>query len=257
MIAPKPRSQVFTSPKKRLSGRRKAVTVCIAGINNSQGSGPLIIVACDRKISFYGGSFSAESEAQKITKANRNWSIMFAGNISTLVPLIEAITASIKTEIATVGVRHFARQCSAIYKVERVSLIENEILVDYDISSYAEYRELKKSEPQLYSAISEKIKETEEDWSLLIAGFDAKKRPHIFVISERGRIQYCDIEGFAAIGSGGWRSLGALSSYEFNRWLSFSQAVFGIAAAKFASESEADGVGEETDLVILEPGTKN
>jgi hypothetical protein len=49
----------------------------------------------------------------------------------------------------------------------------------------------------------------------------------------------------------------ALSSYEFNRWLPFSEAVFGIAAAKFAAETGAEGVGEETDLVLIEPGTKS
>jgi len=252
---PEPRKKLFPSPKKRLSSRRKAVTVCIAGINYSQPS-PIIIVACDRKISFFGGYFTAEGIAMKVTGINRNWSLMCAGPTSPLVPLVEAIKEGMAKQKATGGVRRFARQCSTIYNAERPELIEREVLVDYGIDTYAEYLDTKKSEPQLYAAITEKIKEEEEKWSLLFAGFDSKKQPHIFVVSERGRIQYCDTEGFAAIGSGGWRSLVALSSYQFKRNLPFSQAVFGIAAAKFAAESEAEGVGKETILAILEPKTK-
>jgi hypothetical protein len=228
------------------------VTVCIAGINWSQ-TRPLIIAACDRKISFYGGEFSAEGVAMKIAGINRNWSLMFSGPVSPMVPLIEAIKAKFGRGKAPTGVAIFARQCSEVYRAERRSIIENEVLTDYDIETYDEYLEQKKKEPELYTSLTERIKTEEESWSLLFTGFDSKMRPHIFVIKERGRIQYCDTEGFAAIGSGGWRSLVALSSYPFRRNLSLSQAVFGVAAAKFAAESQADGVGEDTVLAILEP----
>jgi len=228
------------------------VTVCIAGINWSQ-SRPLIIASCDRKISFYGGYFSAEGVAMKITGLNKNWSLMFSGPVSPMVPLVEAIKEEMQYEQRPSSVREFARQSSYIYKSERKALIENEVLSDYDIENYAEYVALKKSEPELYAAVTEKIKDEEENWNLLFAGFDIKQKPHIFVIKERGRIQYCDTEGFAAIGSGGWRSLVALSSYPFRRNLAISKAIFAVATAKFAAESEAEGVGEDTVLAILEP----
>lgn len=232
------------------------MTVCIAGINHAPW-GPVIITACDRKIAF-GSYFSAEGVAMKITGINRDWSLMFAGHISPLVPLVEAIKERMQKR-KTESIRQFARECSAVYKAERPSLIENEVLGDYDIRTYDEYvafsRSADKLDLALHDKLKEKIKEAEENWNLLFAGFDSTKKPHIFVICEGGKIQYCDTEGFAAIGSGGWRSLVALSSYQFNRSLPFSQAVFGIAAAKFAAES-AEGVGEKTILAVLEPDTE-
>lgn len=232
------------------------MTVCIAGINVGE-SGPLIIAACDRKISFFGGYFSAEGVAMKIAGVNLNWCLMFSGPVSPLVPLVESMRTKMNKHKTPSGVAVFARKCSEVYKKERRLLIENEVLCDYDIETYAEYLDQKKKEPELFAAITERIKDEEENWNLLFAGFDATARPHIFVIKERGRIQYCDTEGFAAIGSGGWRSLVALSSYPFRRGLPLSRAIFGIAAAKFAAESEAEGVGEDTVLTIIEPATNN
>jgi len=87
---------------------------------------------------------------------------------------------------------------------------------------------------------------------LLFAGFDKERRAHIFTITECGKINFYDRIGYAAIGSGSWRALVALSNYSFRRNLDLSKAIFGIAAAKFAAEA-ADGVGEETILTVLEP----
>src|SRR5260370_6038093 len=120
-MTPWPR-RLFTQ-QKRLSVRRKAVTVCIAGINHANW-GPVIITACDRKIAF-GRYLSAEGIAMKITGMNRDWSLMFAGDISPLVPLVEAIKEKMQKRKA-VSIRKFARECSAVYKAERPALIENE-----------------------------------------------------------------------------------------------------------------------------------
>lgn len=226
------------------------MTVCIAGINHHFQE-PVIIAACDRKISFAGGYFSAEGIAMKIKGINNNWSVMTAGDVSPMVPIVEAIQERTK-RLNTKAVRQFALECSQAYQQERRTIIENEVLVNYDIENYADYRALKKSEPDMYLAISEEIKKKEEGWELLIVGFDKLKGPHIFVIGEHGRIQYCDTEGFAAIGSGGWRALVALSSYPFKRNLPFTEAIFSVMAAKFAAESQSYGVGEETIVALLE-----
>lgn len=233
------------------------MTVCIAGINYlDHYPNPLIIAVCDRKVSFAGGYFSAEGVAMKIVGLNPDWSLMFAGDVSPITPLVEAMKEELK-KASTESVRKFARRCSEIYRQERPSLLENEVLADYEIYSYADYLSLKTADPVLYTTITAEIKQKEENWSLLFAGFDKKKNPHVFVVTERGKIQYCDVAGFAAIGSGHWRSLLALSSYPFKRNLPFSEAVFSIAAAKFAAESEAEGVGDETIIALLEPKQKN
>ena len=145
----------------------------------------------------------------------------------------------------------FSRLCREVYQEERKKLIENEILGDYDINSYDEYMELKKSDPEYFEQLRAKVREEESGWNLLFTGFDKNGNAHLFVISEHGKISYCDKQGYAAIGSGAVRAALALSSYGFRSDLPFSKAIFGMVAAKFAAES-ADGVGEETILTVME-----
>jgi hypothetical protein len=149
--------------------------------------------------------------------------------------------------------RKFARLCARAYRAEREKIIEDEVLPDYDLATYPEYLALKTVEPQLFDTIGTKIKEAEEGWHLLFCGFDDKRKPHLFVISGRGKIQYCDTPGFAAIGSGSWAAYIALASYPYNTSMTRERAAYCLLAAKFASES-AEGVGRETVLHVMEPG---
>ena len=229
------------------------MTVCIAGIHQD-GSKKSIIAVSDQKVSFFGGLLSAEGVAQKIKHLNSDWNVMFSGDLSPMVPLLYAISSAINAIPAEArGVRVVARACSAAYREERKGIIENEILCDYDIDTYADYVALKTTNESLFEAITAKISEKEQTWSLLFCGFVSHKHPHIFVVGERGKIQYCDIEGFAAIGSGAWAAAVSLSSFPYKTSLDLGESMYAILAAKYASES-ADGVGEKTILVVLRPG---
>jgi 20S proteasome alpha/beta subunit len=229
------------------------VTVCIAGINHSNPQ-PYIITASDRKISIFGGWISAEGVAVKIHGINKDWTVMFSGPVSSMNALVDAIrerTARLRGS----DLRPFARLCREVYMDERKPLIESEVLGDYDVDSYSDYVALRKSDPEFHAKLTEKIREMEQDWNLLFAGFDRNRHAHIFTITECGRIGFYDTIGYAAIGSGALRASVALASYPFRRQAPFSEAIFGIAAAKFAAEA-ADGVGEETILSVLEPKTQ-
>ena len=143
--------------------------------------------------------------------------------------------------------------CARAYREERKKIIEDEVLPDYDVPTYAEYIALKANDPTLFDAIGTKISEAEEGWNLLFCGFDNKRAPHLFVISGNGKIQYCDTPGFAAIGSGGWAAHVALASYPYTIYLDREEAAYCLLAAKFAAES-AQGVGRDTVLHVLTPG---
>jgi hypothetical protein len=226
------------------------VTLCAAGIN--QVGETSIIAVCDRKISFWGGAVSGEGMAWKIRSVHGEWKVMFAGDTSPLVALIDAIRDAVKQSTRST-LRGFAQACSRAYRAERKNIIETAILSEYDIDTYAEYLGLKIPDRLLFDAITEKIKQLEKDWSLLFFGFDNHKAAHLFVITEHGRIQYCDIEGVAAIGSGAWAAITALTSYPYNRHLPIGEAVYSMLAAKYAAERSADGVGEDTTIVVLKP----
>jgi len=182
---------------------------------------------------------------------------MFSGSVSPMTAMIDAITERTKGMRRT-DFRQFSRICRAVYRDERKKLIENEVLGDYDIETYSEYMSLSKSantaDRSLYESVKPKVREMENDWSLLFAGFDRHRRAHLFTITDSGRISYRDKIGFAAIGSGEWLAQVALSSYPFKRPLPLSHAIFGIASAKFAAEA-AGQVGQETILTILEPNS--
>lgn len=246
MIRPPKPYHPRRSKFKRLL-RRKPVTICAAGI-----TGMSIIAVHDSKLSFFGGSISGEGMAYKARDITKNWTVLFAGDISTLTPLLDAVEEVAKDNKSE-DLRHFARACAYAYREERENVIEDEVLPDYDLHTYKEYLALKQSDPTLFDAISTKIHDVEGGWNLLFCGFDTKRRPHIFVISNRGKIQYCDTEGFAAISSGGWAASVALVSYPFNKTLKESEAAYCMLAAKFAAES-AEGVGTETTLRIIAPG---
>lgn len=245
MIRP-PKSRYFRAFRPRHLFQRKSVTICAAGIN-----GLSIIAISDTKLSFFGGSISGEGMAHKARDLTKNWTVMFAGDVSTLTPLLDAVEEAAKENDGD-DLRHFARTCAHAYKKERENIIEDEVLQDYDLKTYAEYLALKQSNPTLFDAISTKIHDVEEGWNLLFCGFIGKM-PHIFVISHRGKIQYCDTEGFAAIGTGAWAASVSLVSHPYSKGLVQSEAAYCLLVAKFAAES-AEGVGAETTLRVLRAG---
>lgn len=229
------------------------MTVCIAGISYSNPQ-PFILAACDRKLSFFGGWISAEGIATKLSGLNKDWTVMFAGPTSPMVALIDGIRERVE-KLRPTNFRPFARICRDVYRAERKLLIESEVLGNYDIDNYAEYAAMRKTDPSFHSEVSKKITEVEQEWNLLFAGFDRRRRPHLFTITENGAIGFYDAVGYAAIGSGALRALLALSSYPFEKALPLSMAIFGLVAAKFAAES-TEGVGEQTVLTVLEPRTE-
>ncbi|MBI3404521.1 MAG: hypothetical protein HY046_03580 [Acidobacteria bacterium] len=197
------------------------MTVCIAGIHQN-GKESCIILACDRKITFLNGWCSGDDIADKLVRVNDDWVVMISGEVSPMVPIVESLKEKLN-KVHCHPIRSFARLCSKTYQDERRNVIENEILTDFGLSSYDEYVGLKTGNEQLFNSITEIIKEKEEGWNLLFAGFDEGMEPHLFVIGERGKIQYCDMTGFAAIGAGQLTALVYMSSCKFNRHLDIEE----------------------------------
>jgi hypothetical protein len=225
------------------------VTLCAAGICNRHHD-QRIVVVCDQKVSFFGGSFAADNVALKVTECSKGWSVMFAGENSALVPLVDAVRADGQSA-SPATLREFARLCSRAYRAERKNIIETEVLAKYDISDYAEYMSTRNSDSKLFEAITREIERVEETWNLLFFGFDASGLPHIFVITEYGKIQFCDIEGFAAIGSGAWAAMVTLATFKYSQRMAWEEAAYCMLAAKFSAEEAADGVGQQTTIAIL------
>jgi hypothetical protein len=234
------------SRKTPVFTRRKIVTMCAAGLNTCYGLEKTILAVGDRRFSW--GVMSTEA-GWKMQTVHRRWRVMFAGPLSPMTALIDAVKTAVASAKKT-PFREFGRQCSLAYREERQRTIETEILARHDINTYAEYQQLKNTDRPFFDWITDEIRVEEEQWNLLFMGFDDSGRPHLFVITEYGRIQWCDSIGFATIGSGAWTGQNALARFGFNRFMTRAEATYGLLAAKFAAES-ADGVGETTGFALL------
>jgi 20S proteasome alpha/beta subunit len=237
-------------PKLKRLPKRKAVTVCIGAlhITNQQNA---IIVATDTKMTFYGGYFSADGVTSKIVNIHDDWMTMISGNSSAQALIVDALIRNAK-RLKKNTLRDFALLCSKTYRGVREAVIENEILLDHDLNSFQEYTALKESDREVYDTVTAKIHDEEQLWSFLVVGFDQQERPHLFVLGEKGKIQYCDMQGFATVGSGEFRAMVALSSPAYRRNSRLGECMCHVLAAKFAAES-AEGVGQETFCAVLKP----
>jgi hypothetical protein len=136
------------------------------------------------------------------------------------------------------------------YSKVRRRLVETQVLPEFDISTYREFLQLKRSDEALFLTIKERISAAEEDWSLLFAGFDDARAPHIFVISGPGNVQYRDSQKYAAIGSGAFAAIVWMSFYGYHPQKRVGELLFGAMAAKFFAEKASD-VGHNTVVSMI------
>jgi hypothetical protein len=226
------------------------MTICAGAINRKTPTGEAVIhLVFDLKSSLAGGVISADRSLWKLKKINTKWSVMFSGDTSALFALRDAVTEVAQWETNTT-VRPLARLCAKVFREERRKIIETDILANYDIESYSEYLNLKEPDRKFFDAITGEIDKAEEEWTLLFAGFDEVDEPHLFIISNFGKIEYCDLTGFACIGSGMWPAYASLAAYPYNIFMPAGEAIYSLLTAKFAAET-SHGVGEATMFMSM------
>jgi hypothetical protein len=67
------------------------MTVCIATIRHDQDDKWCLITAPDGRLSLYGGLFSQDGAVVKFSNIHPEWLLMFAGDASEAVPLLDAV----------------------------------------------------------------------------------------------------------------------------------------------------------------------
>lgn len=216
--------------------------------------GHSLVFVTDRKLSLYGGYFTQDGISSKFHVVHPEWYAMFAGGASDAVPLLDSIRDALCAKKLQNTLGAVIRVARAAYIEERTRLIESEILPDFDIASYSEYMSLRQNEPDFFEQINDAIKKREEDWHLLFAGFDRRREPHIFLITERGKVTYCDQQRFGVIGSGAFAASLLLSRIDYRR-AQPGELVAAVLAAKFFAET-ADFVGKTTVAPIGVAGTE-
>jgi len=177
-------------PKSQRFPKGQPMTVCIASIHRDKKRGPSIIAASDRRISLFGGWFSDEGRS-KFRSIHSEWQALFAGGTEETKLMLDAITLAMK-KVKANRLERVVNCCRQAYAKQRVRLIETQVLPDFDVSAYLEYKALRQSDEGLYAEITKAVQHAQENWSLLFAGFDEDSAPHIFVISGPGRVEPYD-----------------------------------------------------------------
>lgn len=241
---PKPQTQ----PKTRRPKKGKPVTVCIAGIHEENSGQSSIILICDRRLSLFGGWFSQDGNA-KYTLVHRDWIGMFAGSVEETNLMLKEVNSSL-ADLRAVPFEKVVDRSRLAYAKVRKRLIETQILPDFDVETYKKYKALRRTNEALYLTIQQEIVQAEEEWNLLFAGFDDRRRPHVFVISGAGKVQYCDSQKYAVIGSGAFAAIVWLSFYGYQSRRPVGELLFGALSAKFFSERARD-VGYKTVATLI------
>ena len=221
-----------------------SMTVCIAAICKAENA---LILASDRMISI-GGYMSADDLARKTEPLYYHWYSQFAANdISSVVPIHEAIG---RVDECHVALECIADMTKKAYKEQRLSQIEDEILGAYGLS-WEDFRENGKSRlnERDFEIVTERIRSYDLSLEMLVAGFDGESEPHIFAVSNPGKVSFHDKLGFWAIGSGQHLAMGSLFSGQYDIYDGLDKCIAQVLSANFAAES-AEGVGDKTHCLV-------
>lgn len=134
---------------------------------------------------------------------------------------------------------------------EQLSSLRKQILAPYGMT-LQNYHQIGPPLSETFQRILFEMSNVSLPTTFLVFGFDESKEPHIFTIRDKGRVEYFDMAGFWAIGSGQTASLGVLFNKNHSRFDSYQTVLWNLCEAKFAAEA-APGVGKGSFMVVLEP----
>ena len=225
------------------------MTVCIAGYSRPDNA---IITVCDRMISL-GGYTSSDEAIRKIEALRRNWAALVAGDdVTHVVPILRDVRQNLPEDSTMEMVADTVKKA---YKRRLKEVAEDEVLTKYGYSTTEAF--LKDGKAQLtemrFDEIVKELSAVKLNCELLCVGFDQDKHPHIFVVSEYGKVSFYGKNGFWAIGSGEHSALSAMFSFPYQVENDHATCTCHVLAAKYAAES-AFGVGKSTFPVIIKPG---
>lgn len=231
------------------------MTCCIAALCDNRRA---IVIAADKMIGWQG-VIESEPDIHKIYQLAKDWWVMFSGNdIAPVFDVIDKAKERLRGK-QSVTLKVAIEAVETSYFQKRAELAEVLYLKPRGLT-LAQFNSTDGAPGWLSESLRATIGDSMQAYampvSLLVAGFDDKKRGHIFSIEDgdyRGSARRHDIPGFQAIGSG---SIGASYLMNFRKVspsLPIREALYYVAEGKFYGEF-AGGVGLRTDLYIVRPG---
>ena len=229
------------------------MTICVASSCdlNSKKKEPKIVMVTDRMLS----TWTESSEiGRKIFELYGGWYAMFSANdMAPLEPLISCAQDSIRASDSKAASQEAIVAVSMLeaYKKTMGVFIQNRILSPFALSLEDFVKGNHGLRDAQYAELFAKINNFDLGCEFLVCGFSGEgSKAHIIHIHNPGDMMPCDIQGFAAIGSGAPNAFSHLMAKEQNPQLTFEEALYNAIGAKVMAES-AMGVGKKTVVAIL------
>jgi hypothetical protein len=214
------------------------MTVCIAAICEF---GRAVITASDYKISL--GSVSGDVAVKQIRGILPGWSVMYAGNdIAHIGKVLDTCANGADTN-TPLSIDKAQDAFVAAYQSVFSRVCSDTYLSPYQLN----FDTFKKNGKKIFhstplSYLQNAIATFDLGCTLLISGFDAHKRAHLFTVENPGVSRSFDEVGFWSIGTGQAQANSSLMFHDYNIGNDRDLASYLVYVAKLMSES-ADGVG--------------
>jgi len=220
------------------------VTLCLASFAREN---KYIVGICDTMIS--SDDWSGDKMAMKARPLPNDWCVMTAGNQSAATPILESVVASLLGS-SDKGLKATVDCFQEAFRHQLHARIA-QILMPYGMT-LENYHHIGPALGSNFQRILLEMSTASVDATFLVFGYDGEKMPHIFTIKDKGEVEYFDLSGFWAIGSGQTAALGSLFSKSHSRFYAYKRVLLNVCEAKFAAEA-APGVGRGSFVVVIHP----
>ncbi|HEY1657599.1 MAG TPA: hypothetical protein VGG14_04590 [Candidatus Sulfotelmatobacter sp.] len=211
------------------------MTVCIAAIT----LGNEIVTVSDTMI--HGLMSSADANTVKMSALAKDWNVMWAADdITQCIPIVQRAEQYFTNRDNTLRV---ARSClKRAYQQHLTEMRADQVLGAFgmDMRTFLDTKATRFSEKES-EALMSRMDQIRGDWEFLAFGFDARKEPHLFTVSEPGADCTYDVPGFCSVGSGKYAADSLLFQLEQSRACTLEKTLVSLLFAKFMAEKAGAG----------------
>lgn len=216
-----------------------------------------IVTVSDRMLSSGATVQATDNATLKARKIAKRWALMFAADDANLfLPIIRSCSEF----LATRGEDHDLHTVQDAVVTAYTGLFDAEFtsryLARYNISSISAFRGIGLTQfgQERFDRVCDEIDRFDLGISLLCYGYDTGKIPHIFEVSNPGKVTNHDLLGYAVIGSGWYMATASLRRKKLPPDL--AMMIYRLLEAKFSAET-APGVGKSTTLLTMNSDGKD
>lgn len=149
------------------------------------------------------------------------------------------------------------KYCEDAYQAAEQEILEMKYLRPFLTTDEYKQALQKKRVNSVIESIAEEIRKDREEsneptfsCSLVLCGFDEKKKPYLLVLADPGTCTDYTLNGFCSTGSGSGYALQRLLSTEWKRKFPIDRALYEVFDAKIQAENDP-GVGYSSDVIVL------